>query len=86
MPSNAHFTVPGNYRIEVQGHLRASWVDHFGSMTIESSLSKANIEVTVLKGKVSDQSELAGILNTLYELHMPLLSVQYLDNTTTPNP
>ena len=25
-------------------------------------------------------AELAGILNTLYELHLPLLSVQYLGN------
>ena len=26
-----------------------------------------------------DQAELAGVLNTLYELHMTLLSVEYLD-------
>ena len=27
-----------------------------------------------------DQTELVGILNTLYERHLPLLSVQYLGN------
>jgi hypothetical protein len=26
-----------------------------------------------------DQADLAGVLNTLYELHLPLLSVEYLD-------
>jgi len=33
---------------------------------------------TFLQGHVRDQAELAGILNTLYELHLPLLAVQYL--------
>jgi hypothetical protein len=35
-------------------------------------------DVTVLQGRVSDQAALSGILNTLYELHLPLISVQYL--------
>ena len=34
--------------------------------------------ITVLQGTVMDQTELAGILNTLYEFHLPLLSVKYL--------
>ena len=34
--------------------------------------------ITVLQGSVSDQAELAGILNTLYELHLPLRLVQHL--------
>jgi len=33
--------------------------------------------VTELVGKVRDQAELAGVLNTLYELHMTLLLVEY---------
>jgi hypothetical protein len=35
-------------------------------------------EKTMLQGKVADQAELSGILNSLYELHYPLLSLQYL--------
>jgi hypothetical protein len=27
-----------------------------------------------------DQAELAGVLNTLYEMHLPLLSVKYLND------
>jgi hypothetical protein len=34
--------------------------------------------VTELVGKVRDQAELAGLLNSLYELHLTLLSVKYL--------
>ena len=34
--------------------------------------------MTVLQGRVRDQAELSGILNALYELHLPLLKVEYL--------
>jgi len=78
MSKAAHFSAAGNYRIEVQGHLRPDWSDRFGAMQMITSLPEANNATTVLKGHVSDQAELAGILNTLYELHLPLLSVQHL--------
>jgi hypothetical protein len=29
---------------------------------------------TILVGRVSDQAELPGILNSLYEMHLPVLS------------
>jgi hypothetical protein len=35
-------------------------------------------EKTMLQGPVADQAELSGILNSLYELHYALLSLQYL--------
>jgi hypothetical protein len=31
--------------------------------------------VTTLKGELGDQAALAGVLNTLYELHLTVLSV-----------
>ena len=77
------FSAPCNYRIEVHGVLRPDWSDRFGAMRIFSqpaaNTATADPAVTVLQGHVSDQAELAGILNTLYELHLPLLSVQNLD-------
>ena len=79
MSKAAQFSAPGNYRIEVQGQLRADWSDRFGAMRISSP--EADSAVTVLQGHVCDQAELAGILNTLYELHLSLLSVQYLGMT-----
>jgi hypothetical protein len=36
--------------------------------------------VTTLAGRLIDQAELSGVLNTLYELHLPILSVEYLKN------
>jgi len=36
--------------------------------------------VTELVGQVRDQAALAGMLNSLYELHLTLLSVEYLND------
>ena len=77
--NTVNFAAPGNYRVEVQGHLRPDWNDRFGAMRIIPP--ETDSAVTVLQGHVSDQAELVGILNTLYELHLPLLSVQYLGVT-----
>ena len=74
----APFSAPGRYRIEVQGALSPGWFDRFGAMRVSSPPVKAAPLVTVLQGQVSDQAELAGILNTLYELHLTLLSVRHL--------
>jgi hypothetical protein len=86
MSKAAHFSASGNYRIEVQGYLRPDWSDRFGAMRMFSPPPEADSAVTVLQGHVSDQAELAGILNTLYELHLPLLSVQHLsDEPSSPD-
>ena len=83
--NKAHFSTPGNYRIQVQGHLQSDWSDRFGAMRMFSPPPEAGSAVTVLQGPVHDQAELSGILNTLYELHLPLLSVQHLgDDPLTP--
>ncbi len=43
----------------------------------EGSLKDQKGPVTELVGKVRDQAELAGALNKLYELHLPILLVEY---------
>jgi hypothetical protein len=74
------FTAPGCYRIEVQGALRAGWSGRLGAMQVLPVPDTNDNNISVLEGCVSDQSELSGILNTLYELHMSLISVKYLGN------
>ena len=73
------FDRSGNYRIRVQGFLDESWSERLGGLHITSSNPKDKRSVTALTGQVRDQAELAGVLNTLYELHLTLLSVEYLD-------
>lgn len=66
--------------------MRPDWSDRFGAMQIFSPPPEADCAVTALQGHVRDQAELAGILNTLYELHLPLLSVQHLgDEPSSPD-
>ncbi len=73
------FDRSGNYRIRVEGSLNESWSERLGGMRITTSSQKDKAPVTALVGQVRDQAELAGVLNTLYELHLTLLSVEYLD-------
>ena len=69
---------PASYRIRVQGRLDSTWSDRLGGMAIISDMA-AKPSVTIIEGDVVDQAELSGVLNTLYELHLPLLSVENLD-------
>jgi hypothetical protein len=75
------FDRPGNYRIRVLGCLDESWSERLGGLRIRQfNLEDQAGPVTELVGKVRDQAELAGLLNSLYELHLTLLSVEYLGN------
>ena len=75
---------PTNYRIEVEGEVPESWSDRLGGMRITRRQRADQSTVTTLIGRVKDQAELSGVLNTLYELHLPILSVENLtdENST----
>jgi hypothetical protein len=70
------FDRSGEYRIRVQGFLDERWSDRLGGMRI----TKESKHVTSLIGVLIDQAALAGVLADLYELHLTLLSVEYLDD------
>jgi hypothetical protein len=75
------FDRPGNYHIRVLGILDESWSERLGGLRITACSSKDQEgPVTELIGKVRDQAKLAGVLNSLYELHLTLLSVEYLNS------
>jgi hypothetical protein len=69
---------PATYRIRVQGRLDAGWSERLGGLRITTRHRAGQIPVTTLLGEVRDQAELIGILNSLYDLHLPLLLVQLL--------
>ena len=84
MPQSGHeknysFARPGNYRIRVQGFLDKKWSERLGGLRITTSKTGDDKSVTVLEGQVRDQAELAGVLSTLYQRHLTLLSVEYLN-------
>ena len=70
---------PAKYRIRVRGHLDASWSDRLGGMEVTEAQGPDGDVETILAGRLADQAALSGVLNTLHELHLPLLSAQYLD-------
>jgi len=68
------------YRIEVAGVLDPDWSERLGGLHIEPrARGDSNDPVTVLRGHVSDQAQLSGILNTLNDLRYKLLSVKIMD-------
>jgi len=70
---------PATYRIRVQGNLDESWFDRLGNMAIAPDTVADKPPVTILVGHLPDQAALSGVLNTLYEMHLPLLSVENMD-------
>jgi len=73
------FGHPRNYRIRVQGYLDKKWSERLGGFHITTSKTGDQKSVTVIEGQVRDQAELAGVLSTLYQRHLTLLSVEHLD-------
>ena len=74
--SSSGFDSPAMYRIGVQGHVPPRWCDRLEGMTVTERSSEAEPPVTTLFGELSDQAALAGVLNTLYDLHLPVLLVE----------
>jgi hypothetical protein len=79
---------PATYRIEVEGVLDEIWADSLAGMRISTRKRADQSTVTTLTGRLKDQAELSGVLNGLYELHLPILSVEFLceDNDAQRDP
>ena len=77
------FNKPAIYKIEVKGELNDDYSMRLGGMQITTGQKRGRDPVSVLIGKLSDQAELSGILNALYEMHLMVLSVQALGEIDT---
>ena len=65
---------PSHYQIKVKGRLGSQWSDWFEGMTIESEEAE-----TIIRGKVSDQPALHGLLVRVRDLGLPLISVERVE-------
>jgi len=71
------FGSPANYRITVQGRLPENWKARLAGMKIMPHPGNSvDCDRTVLQGRISDQAQLNGVLDSLYQLHLPILSVE----------
>ena len=68
---------PCVYEIRVEGHLSGRWSDWFAGLAIHHDLS----DETTLTGSLADQAALFGVLNKIYALNLPLISVNRLSSS-----
>jgi hypothetical protein len=73
------FNSSAHYRVCVKGFLDESWSERFSGMRISNQVAGRISPMAELVGPVLDQTELVGVLNNLYEMHLPLVSVELLD-------
>jgi hypothetical protein len=76
--SRRAFDGPAIYSIVVQGAINEDWRDRLGGMAFTSFVSGSGDLITNLIGELRDQASLSGVLDTLYRLHLPVISVQRL--------
>jgi hypothetical protein len=77
-PSSSGFDRPSMYRIDVLGRVPARWRDCLEGMAITECSAEVEPPVTTLSGELDDQAALAGVLNTLFELHLSVVFVERL--------
>ena len=70
---------PAIYRIRIQGTLDKQWSEYCRGMSIEYERNPHQHAVTILMGRLVDQSSLVGVLNSLHDMGCPILSVERLE-------
>lgn len=64
------------YQIKVEGRIGERWAHWFEDMTMTVHEEAEAPAITALTGPVTDQAALAGLLQKLYTLGLPLLLVR----------
>jgi len=72
------------YVIRVVGYLDENWSDRFNGMAILPRETSGPKPETTLIGPLVDQAALFGVLNALYDMRLPLISVECLSVETDP--
>jgi hypothetical protein len=72
-----HSSYPGQgvYEIKVSGHLHGKWSLWFEGLRITPGFRENSEPITTIAGTVVDQAALHGILATIRDINIPLLSV-----------
>ena len=61
----------GKFQIKIKGHLNQQWEEYFQGMTISYEEDS-----TILTGHLADEAQLHGVLNTIRDLNLKLISVK----------
>ena len=69
---------PAHYRICTQGRFAPDWLDMLSGVWVIDAQASDSGGVTILIGEVVDQAALVGVLEQIYSLGFPLVSVEHL--------
>ncbi len=69
---------PADYCIKVSGAIDQEWFSYHDNMVVKEMDAGDKRPLTTLTGQVTDQAALMGILNHLYDLQLPIVSVEHL--------
>lgn len=75
------FTSPATYQIIIKGFIDESWSDRLCGMAIVHMSIKCGFPITKIHGQVLDQAELIGVLNGIFDMHLPILSLSLEGNS-----
>ena len=67
------------YRLVVQGVVGEQLLDRLGDLRIGADPGAHGGTTTTLTGRIRDQAQLIGVVNSLYEMRFPLLAVELLE-------
>jgi hypothetical protein len=73
----------GEYEIVVKGHLDEQLSYWFEDLTMNTGYNEDGTPITTLVGRFADQAALHGVLATIRDMNLPLISVCPV-NTVTP--
>ena len=82
LASTDHLTMsrPATYRIIVQGELDLDMGNRLAGMSISKRENEDGDTESILVGRLPDQAALSGVLNTLYDLQLPVISADCLES------
>jgi hypothetical protein len=72
------FSSPAFYQIKIKGTLHPRWLNQFGDLTLDVAHRVGCHSFSIIRGEISDQAQLIGILNSLHKLHLPVVEVRWL--------
>lgn len=84
-PDWSAFDGPATYWIAVRGALALDLSDRLEGMAISREVTDDGVAISILAGELADQSALAGVLLSLYELHMTIISIEQIPVRAPPS-
>ena len=77
MPDSDEKRACNQYQITIQGNLDVDWTNCLNFLKISY---REDMDITLLTGPITDQAELRGIMNKLWDLNKSIIAVSQLQD------